>query len=98
MATTSETSGSRSRPLRPTISTGISRLLSASKTAAAWELSRVRTPISFQLGSAIAARASITRSASQASSPSYVSWTVARTSPSAAPGIGSSGSSSGRVA
>ena len=53
VATTSETSGSRSRPLRPTISTGISRSVSASKTAAAWELSRVSTPISRQAGSAI---------------------------------------------
>ena len=48
VATTSATSGSRSRPLRPTISTGISRSVSASKTAAAWALSRVRTPISLQ--------------------------------------------------
>ena len=75
VATTSATSGSRSRPLRPTISTGISRSLSASKTAAAWALSRVRTPISChartrRVRGAIAACVSSTWSASQASSSS----------------------------
>ena len=52
--TTSETSGSRSSPDRPTISTGISARDSASKTSAAWLLSRVSTPISRHCGSLIA--------------------------------------------
>ena len=74
VATTSETSGSRSRPLRPTISTGISRSLSASKTAAACALSRVSTPISRQQGLSVRASRSAwvarTCSASHASSSS----------------------------
>ena len=52
--TTSETSGSRSSPERPTISTGISARDSASKTSAACLLSRVSTPISRHGGSLIA--------------------------------------------
>ena len=47
-ATTSATSGSRSSPESPTISTGTPASVSASKTSAACALSRVRTPMSDQ--------------------------------------------------
>ena len=45
IATISATSGRRSSPDRPTISTGMPAPVSASKTSSAWALSRVSTPI-----------------------------------------------------
>ena len=52
--------GQPQQPLSPTISTGMSAAVSASKTSAAWALSRVSTPISRHAGSAIAACAART--------------------------------------
>ena len=91
IATISATSGSRSSPLRPTISTGTPASVRASKTSAACALSRVRTPILDQgtlPSSGCAARTPATRAAS---SSRWVSWTAVVTTPSPASGLGSSG-------
>ena len=73
--------------------------VSASNTSAAWELSRVSTPISRHEGSAIAAWAAVTCVGQ--GRELVVVGLVARpavTSPGSAPGFGSSGRSSGRSA
>ncbi len=103
VATTSATSGRRSSPFRPTISTGTSCAESASNDrgrvgVVAHQDADLPSSTAPRCGRPGRRGSRSPPSPARSSSSSQVSCTIARTSPGSAPGLGSSGRSSGRSA